>query len=244
MPTSGGSITLSAVAYVFDGYDYVPNTVLAETYAVDSQALAPLYSIHGGVAYVFPGGLNIPYWYDYAGNVSTYIDVVYDPNDFLTSDRNVDGSYREDVWFNQVAGPDQTPQRDGPDLFYLSRLTSEDFNPDAPMILIDTRANSTAQPDVPVFNGPHMTLRDPDKYYGGLDYRSVGGTNHVSGHFVKWFLNEQTGTYVAYYFDSVDSRWIKSVSTIDVVPISVRTVPSATIPLVFQWNQWGRYSIY
>lgn len=243
MPTDLGKVTLSAVAYMFDGTEYVPNTVLAETYGVDSQALGPLYSIHGGVAYIYPGGMDIPFWYDFAGNPVTYLDIPFDPNDFLTSDRNADGTYRDDVWFKQMAGPSQTPQRDGPNLAYLSRLTNEDFNPDAPMIVIDTREGSTHQPDVPVFNGPHMTLRDPDKYYRGLDYRSVGGTNHISGHFVKWFLNADTGTYVAYYYDSIDSRWIKSVSTIEVTN-SVRTEPTYRLPLVFQWNQWGRYSIY
>jgi hypothetical protein len=190
---------------------------------------------------MYPGGLDIPYWYDAAGQEATFLDVDPAEIDFVESDKDKQGLYKEtaDVWFRDMVAPEDQPSFTP--FPYLSRMTNEDFNPKASVILIDSREDSENKPDVTIMNGPYMTLRNPRTYYRGLDFGSVGGSNHVSGHFVRSFFNRDLHTFVAYYFDTVDARWIKSISTVEPAPPSTVFAPRV-LPYVIQWNLFGSYN--
>lgn len=239
LPTDSEPFTLSAIAYAnIDGY-MVPGSVLSYTWSLDNTAYFEQRKSHkAGVAYIYPGGLDIPYWYDFEGNTSTYLDV--DPVDilFLISDRDSQGFPQPSDYHNEVTGLANT------DMSYLSTLAADNFNPEASVIIIDTRPESVRKPSVTVINGPYMTLRDPDKYYRGIDYRAVDSSNHTSGQHIQSYYNRNTGTHVAYYFDTVDAKWIKSISHVPVEPDKVRPLPVYQHPLVYQWNLFGRYNTF
>jgi len=239
LPTDSQPFTLSAVAYSeIDGY-FVPSEVLSYTWTLDNIVyFEQRKSAKSGVAYIYPGGADIPFWYDSEGNPATYLDV--DPYEilFLESDRDEAGRPQPSAYHNEVTGPANT------DMSYLSTLGAEDFNPEALFINIDTRPGSQHKPAVSVVNGPYMTLRNPDKYYRGLDYRTVDSSNHTSGQHIQSFHNRTTGTHVAYYFDTVDAKWIRSVSYVEPAPTPVRRLPVYQRPLVFQWNLFGNYNTY
>lgn len=239
LPTDSKPFTINAIAYAdVDGYS-VPGSVLSYTWSLDNTAYFQQRNSHkAGVAYIYPGGLNIPYWYDYDGNPATYLDV--DPYEilFLTSDRDAQGRPQPSDYHSEMAGPSNT------DMSYLSTLGADNFNPDAHVILIDTRPESEHKPSVMVVNGPFMTLRNPDRYYRGIDYRAVDGSNHTSGQHIQSFHNRKTGTHVAYYFDTVDARWIKSISHVPVEPDKIRPLPVYQRPLLFQWNLFGNYNTF
>lgn len=239
LPTDSLPFTISAVAYSdVDGY-YIPSSILSYTWSLDNTAYFEQRKSHkAGITYIYPGGLDIPFWYDFEGNPATYIDEdpYYIP--FLISDRDAQGRPQASEYNNEIAGPSNT------DMSYLSTLGSDNFNPDAHIIVVDTRPGSERVPAVSVINGPYMTLRNPDRYYRGIDYRAVDVSNHTSGQHIQSFHNRKTGTYVAYYFDTVDARWIKSISHVPVAADKQRTLPVYQRPLVFQWNLFGRYNTF
>lgn len=239
LPTDSQPFTISAVAYSeIDGY-FVPSEILTYTWNLDNIAyFEQRKDVKGGVAYIYPGGADIPFWYDAVGNPATYLDI--DPYEilFLESDRDYLGRPQPSAYHNEVAGPANV------DMSYLSTLGADDFNPSAPIINIDTRPGSQHKPVVSVINGPYMTLRNPDKYYRGLDYRTVDCSNHTSGQHIQSFHNRETGTHVAYYFDTVDAKWIRSISYVEPAPTPTRPLPVYQRPLVFQWNLFGNYNTY
>lgn len=239
LPTDGMPFTLSAVAYSeVDGY-YIPSSILTYTWSLDNTAYFEQRKSHkAGVTYIYPGGQNIPFWHDFEGNPATYLDEdpYYIP--FLESDRDAQGKPQPSAYNNETTGLFVT------DMSYLSTMGSDNFNPDAHIIIIDTRPESTRKPAVTVINGPYMTLRNPDKYYRGIDYRAVDVSNHTSGQHIQSFHNRQTGTHVAYYFDTVDARWVKSISRVPVVENKERPLPGYQRPLVFQWNLFGRFNTF
>jgi len=97
MPTDNNSITLSAVGYFLDGYgSLVPTTVLSNTYFTDvSEIDRTRYLFFEGITYMYPGGLDIPFWYDFDGYASVFVDIpIADlENILILSDRDSDGIY-------------------------------------------------------------------------------------------------------------------------------------------------------
>lgn len=239
LPTNSQPFTLSAIAYSnVDGY-YIPGSILSYTWSLDNTAYFEQRKSHkAGITYIYPGGQDIPFWFDFEGNPATYLDE--DPAEipFLISDRDVSGHSQPSDYHNETTGLYSI------DMSYLSTLGSDDFNPDAHIMVIDTRPGSPRKPAVTIVNGPYMTLRNPDKYYRGIDYRAVDVSNHTSGQHIQSFYNRKTGTHVAYYFDTVDARWVKSISYVPVVEDKQRNLPVYQRPLVFQWNLFGRYNTF
>lgn len=245
MPTSSGSVTLSAVAYFMDGYgNLVPSSVFSETYRTEGTAGDRIRRFNfEGIVYLYPGGLDIPYWYDSDGAAKVFIDIPIDEleKSLIPSERNADGTIRSDVTGGVITkqGWEETPTQRDDDFVPYSTPDSPDFNPDALYIVIDGRNRDPD--DVQLINGPFMSLRDPERNFGGLDFVSTDGSNYISGSLVKSHYNRTKNIMVFYYFDSNTNRWIKSIQNLPRMDRSLLRNSIVTNPVVFKWNNFGRH---
>jgi len=249
MPTDGGSVTLSAIAYFLDGYNnLVPSSVMTQTYQIDSSITGERVRRldFAGVVYIYPGGLDIPFWYDSSGDPKVFIDIPKEELELsmIVSESEPDGSRRYDVPGGVVdlVPPDETPTtRDNVYNLYSAPEDDPNFDPNALLIVIDGR-NPRALDTVALINGPHMSLRDPESNYGGIDFYSTGETNYRSGSLVKMHYDRKKEIAVFYYFDSNTGRWIKSIQNLPKMD-KAKVPPNAVIsnPVVFEWNNFGRY---
>ena len=244
LPTDDSVVNLSAIGYFLDGYgDLTPSAVFSVAYTLD---FSEAYRIRGrdfeGVVYSYPGGLNIPFWYDSDGDAKVFIDIPLDEfnKEFSPSFRNADGTIREGeslVTKKQSASETQTTRDD--DTLLFSTPSSADFDPRALYIVIDGRDRSPE--DVPIVNGPYMSLRDSEKNWGGADFLSTRGSNQISGSLLKYYVNREKGIVVFYYFDSSSNRWIKSIQNLPAIDTSTLRNPIWKVPMVFRWNNFGKH---
>lgn len=240
MPTNVSSVTLSAVGYYSDGYGLVPTTVLSNRYGPDwSELRTASYLTFDGITYMYPGGLNIPFWYDESGEASVFLDVPPEDLSFIVSDRNADGSDRDsEADFAEVPA-DQSGSYFDDNFDEFSSSDEDLFNPHALFIVIDgTKPQDPT--DVVLINGPHMSLRDPRRNFRGLDFYSVKGTNYMSGSALRYHISREKGIMAFYYFDSNSNRWVKSIQPLANTLNTVSSNYVSSIPLVFQWNNYGR----
>lgn len=246
LPTNSEPFTITAIAYYNqDGY-WLPSNVLSYTWTLDNSAFFNARDANKtGITYLYPGGLDIPYWYDFEGNPSTFVDVDPDELPIYWSEYDSHGRPQESGFHQSIIPDALSPQRDLRELSYYSMLGYQDFNPDAPLILIDSRIDSIHKPAVLVANSEYMSLRNPLKYNNGADLRNAfyGGTSFTSGQHVRSFYNEKTNTFVSYYYDNTCNHWIKDITTTHVTESTVAPT-GFTKPLVFQWNLWGRRTMW
>jgi hypothetical protein len=246
LPLTGVDYTLRAVAYAEeDGY-WIPSNILGYTWSLDNSAFFMSRKEGlGGVAYIYPGSNEFSMWFDFEGSTAVFIDQDPEGLPLLISERDRSGNLiPENGLFNAVAGPENTPSlRDDEGLPYMSALGLDYFNPDAAVIVMDTRVGSVNPPAVPVANGSFMSRRDSIRFNHGRDLSAGALDNFNSGQHIKSFINPATNTHVAYYYDSVDAKWIRSISTVEF------TTPTAPVtgysfPLVVQWNLFGRFNTF
>lgn len=249
MPTDVGSVTLSAVGYTEDGYgNLVPGPVLSEEYSVDPEiGLRVRNAFFEGVTYISPGGSDIPFWYDYQGEVAVAIDIPAEElqSQLKLSDRDAQGNMISTGVFGDTSRTpwlDTTTTRDDPYKAYDSPTGSSDgtFDPEALYIVVDGR-NPRSLDDVKVINGPYMSLRNPEGNYGGIDFVSTDGSNYVSGSLARYMFNRDKGVIVFYYFDSNANRWIKSIQNLPEFDTSKLSYSIMTNPVVFKWFTFGRH---
>lgn len=246
MPKDRGSITLSAVAYFLDGYgDLVPSSVLTKTYYTDNayQGTHHRRFWFEGITYIFPGGKNIPFWYDEAGNVKVVLDLPLEEyqNNELISDRDEQGLYVPNPETEVIHTPsNETATPIDNDLTNYDVPTNPMFDPDARVIVVDGRDRRNID-DTLMLNGPYMSLRDPRRNFYGVDFLSTDGTNYISGSLTKAHYNRSKEVIVFYYFDSTAGRWIKSIQRLE--PVAAASLPPNSVvsnPVVFKWNNFGR----
>lgn len=236
---TGDPFVLSAIAYQeIDGY-FVPGPELSFTWTQTTSAWSDRKKETNRMVYSYIGGPNYPVLYGADGTVVYTVDVPLDQIEFLYSTRDVQGRPQESDFHQSIATWEETPQLND-DLFLpsFSVVGSTTFNPNAKLIVADNRIPS----DVLVANGNFMTLRNPATYWGGIDYRTADQSNLVSGSHISSFYNKTNKTYVAYYFDSIDGKWVKSISSLDVKEVEDKAPRRS--PLVFQWTLWGSYYSY
>lgn len=243
MPTDVGTVTLSAIAYFFDGVSYIPSNIISQIWTIDHTPLNRFrYAVYSDLLYIGPGGLDIPYWYDYQGNVRIYVDVPLDELDPLISEYDKHGNYLPGELNNDVMTSEESPNRWDDNFTPHDSPTHTSFNPDARYITVDTRPGNDALV-VDVANGPHLSLHDPRRSFRGIEFFSHDGEGLTTGQQIKAFHNKQTGTFAAYYFDANEARWLRSVSYVE--PVFPATgLQRFMTPLVFEWNQWGVKTSY
>ena len=245
IPTDSSSVTLSAIAYFMDGYgNLVPSSVFSEEYRTDGTFGDRIRRFDfEGVVYIYPGGLDIPYWYDSDGNAKVFIDIPIEEfeKELIPSERNADGSIRNDVRGGIIEKQywTETSSTRDDDFVPFSSPDSETFDPSALYIVIDGRNRDPD--DVQLINGPYMSLRDSERNFGGIDFISTDGSNYTSGSLVKSHYNRAKGIAVFYYYDSNANRWIKSIQELPRVDRRLLRNSIVTNPVVFKWNNFGRH---
>jgi len=242
LPTMSGMVTISAVAYYFDGYSVVPSAVLTHMYATDVTDLnRTRYVFFEGIVYSYPGGADIPLYYDYDGNPIFYIDTPLSDLEIIEPSTNRDG---------QEIGTDTEVVRlpyqytgsiidDAPPPF-SSANNQEEFRSDARHILVDGRASAAARPSIDIINGPLMSLRDSRNSWGGVDYINLGKSNYFSGSATRYNFDRDKNVIVFSYFDSNSCRWVKSIQDLPPAPSDLPR-PRYSSPHVYKWFQYGRY---
>lgn len=242
LPTNQNTVILSVVAYYLDEFSaLVPSSVLSETYATDWSQLDDRnrFLNFEGIVYSYPGGQNIPFLYDEAGNVAFSLDVPYEDLEVVLSEQDVTGNVIGTDDEIIPADPNETPTHIDNDRTPFSTPDDANFDPEAQFILIDSRAGAPA-PLVKLINGPFMSLRNHKTSYGGIELFNHGGENYISGDVMRPQISPDGKTIAFYYFDSNVSRWVKSVGPLNLTP---RTPVSVfTQPLVFEWVLYGRKS--
>lgn len=241
LPTNQNSITLSAIAYFTDENDnLVPSSVLSQVYSTDQSDLDRTRWINfEGVVYSYPGGLDIPFYYDVDGEVSVSIDVPVADLLLVASDRDHQGTFVGTDTAVGTTDPDQTAtlvDNDRPEYASPNETT---FNPEAAFIQIDGRSTADDQV-VELINGPYMSLRDLKTSYGGIEFYNTAGTNYISGDAVRHHYDRQRNIIVFYYLDSNTNRWVKSIQDLDDAT-QIGSTPNIQNPLIFQWMEFGRH---
>lgn len=111
------------------------------------------------------------------------------------------------------------------------------FNPRSLYIIIDGRDGYEDQIISPhvIINRPWGSTRDSVKYLQGKEMFEP--QPYISGGHVRTHYNYQKGIAVSYYFDSNETRWIKSIQSFDprTVPKNIGKRVQKGGPLVFKW---------
>jgi hypothetical protein len=111
------------------------------------------------------------------------------------------------------------------------------FNPRSLYIILDGRDAYDGYLDQSVYpiNRPHGSTMNVVKYLQGKTL--IQKNSYVSGGFVRSFRNATNRTSVSYYFDSNETRWIKSIQNFvpEDYPQNLGNRNSTGKPLVFKW---------
>jgi len=108
-----------------------------------------------------------------------------------------------------------------------------DFDPSAKFITIDGTTDADFENQVvKIVNRTYNTFGPTSKFY---DERLGEKEPVVTGNYLRSFYNPSTGVYISYYWESLESRWIKSVQTIE--PKRLNIGPNVGVKFVYRWIQ-------
>jgi len=107
------------------------------------------------------------------------------------------------------------------------------FDPTAKFIVIDGSTEEAKDNQVvKIVNRPYNTFGTTTNFY---KERLGQKEPIITGNFVRSFYNGKTGKYVSYYWESLESRWIRSEQTIS--RDTLRIGPKAEKLFVYRWIQ-------
>lgn len=244
LPTYSGMVTISAIAYYFDGYATVPSAILTQTYGTDNTDLGRTrYVFHEGIVYSYPGGADIPLYYDFDGEPVLYIDTPLSELEIIQPDRAPDGSVIGTDNQVEMLAPEYTGSviDDSPPLFSYAN-NQEEVRTDALYLLVDGRASTPNKPSVDIINGPLMSLRNSRGSWSGIDYINLGKSNYFSGSATRYHYDRSKNVIVFSYFDTNSCRWVRSIQDLPPAPTDLPT-PRYSNPHVFKWFTYGRHQI-
>ena len=109
-----------------------------------------------------------------------------------------------------------------------------EFDPNARFIIIDGSTNEKFENQVvKIVNRPYNTFGPTSKFY---NERLGEKEPVVTGNYVRSYYNPSTGMYISYYWESLESRWTKSVQKIDKKTLSIGANTTGN-RFVFRWIQ-------
>ena len=114
-----------------------------------------------------------------------------------------------------------------------SNVGSPMFDPSANFIIIDgTTAEARDNQVVKIVNRPYSTFGPVTNFY---TERLGQKEPIVTGNYVRSFYNPKTRKYVSYYWESLESRWIRSEQTVE--KKGLRVGSGAEKRFVYRWVQ-------
>jgi hypothetical protein len=107
------------------------------------------------------------------------------------------------------------------------------FDPSAKFIIIDGSTDEARNNQVvKIVNRPYNTFGTTTNFY---KERLGEKEPIITGNFVRSFYNPKTNKYVSYYWESLESRWIRSEQTIEKKTLSIGS--GAEGRFVYRWIQ-------
>lgn len=109
-----------------------------------------------------------------------------------------------------------------------------EFDPTANVIIIDGSTEEKMEEQVvKIVNRGYNTFDATTKFY---KERLGQSQPIITGNYVKSFYNPATKKYISYYWESLESRWIQSIQTVDIKPLRLFSSSSKN-RYVFEWIQ-------
>jgi len=231
LPTSGSAFTLKAIAISIDD----TSAVLEEEYKTDASDLdGPRHLGKEGII-IMPYGTSAidSLSFDSEGDDAQETSIKFSDLEIKASTTDIRGIALEanttSVSFVNLA--DSAPG--DTEAIQSSPNNNVEFDPNARYISIDGSTNAAFQNQVvKIVNRPYSTFGPTSNFY---KERLGQKEPIVTGNYVRSFYNPATNIYVSYYWESLESRWIKSIQTVDKKTLNIS--PRMEHPFVFRWIQ-------
>jgi hypothetical protein len=111
--------------------------------------------------------------------------------------------------------------------------SNPNFDPSAKFIIIDGSTDEARDNQVvKIVNRPYNTFGTTTNFY---KERLGEKEPIITGNYVRSFYNRETGKYVSYYWESLESRWIRSEQTISKKTLKIG--PRSVKRFVYRWIQ-------
>jgi hypothetical protein len=207
MPTSSRGLTLKAIA--ISPTD--TSVVTTKKYSTDSEDYnGPRRIGDEGISILPPSGIVLESLsFDSSGDAAQETAIAFVDLDVKASKVSTDGVWVEDGK-TSVPFVNFPKANDVSDRFTVSTVNDNvEFDPRAKFITIDgsTQAKLDEQV-VKIVNRTYSTFGPTSKFY---DERLGESEPLVTGNYIRSFYDEARQLFVSYYWESLESRWIRSV---------------------------------
>lgn len=236
LPTAGRAVTLKAIA----ASPTESSGVLEVSYKTDSTDLGgPRHIGNEGIIVLPAGSLPIEALsVDSDGNPAQESSIPLEDLEVKASMTNSDGvsigSGKTSV--SSVNFPFVLPRSGATSVSQVN--DNVDFDAKANFIIIDGSTEELAENQVvKIVNRTYSTFGPTSKFY---DERLGEKEPVVTGNYVNSFYNQKTGIYVSYYWESLESRWIKSIQKVE--RVKVKTSSRSSNSFVYKWVQDRSFS--
>jgi hypothetical protein len=231
LPTTGSTATIKAIAISSSD----TSAVLKAEYKTDSSDLARSRYVGGEGIVVISYGADIVdnLSYDSDGNEAQETAVEFSELEVKASRTDSGGIVLDDkiTSVSFVNFPEVKPE--ALETIQSTPNDNAEFDPNARFIIIDGSTNEKFENQVvKIVNRPYNTFGPTSKFYN----ERLGETEPViTGNYVKSYYNPSTGIYISYYWESLESRWLKSVQKIDKKTLKIFS--KSNNQFVFRWIQ-------
>ena len=231
LPTNGSAFTLKAIAISLDD----SSAILEEEYKTDSTDLdGPRYLGDEGISILSYGaGVVDSLSFDADGNEAQEVAVAFSDLEIKASRTDSGGVMLDD---KKTSIPFVNFSESSPISIETVESTPNDnveFDPSARFIIIDGSTDAKFENQVvKIVNRPYSTFGPTSKFY---EERLGQQEPIVTGNYVRSYYNPSTGIYISYYWESLESRWIKSIQKIERTELSVG--PNVGSKFVYRWIQ-------
>mgnify|MGYP003953315559 CR=1 FL=1 len=231
LPTSGSSVTIKAIA-ISSGDT---SSVLKSEYKTDSSNLdRPRHLGDEGIVVISYGADVVDNLsFDADGDDAQETAVEFSELEMKASRTDSGGVMLDEkktsvsfVNFPDIQSQDTETIQSTPN-------DNAEFDPNARFIIMDGSTNEKFENQVvKIVNRPYNTFGPTSNFY---NERLGEREPVVTGNYVKSYYNPSTGIYISYYWESLESRWIKSIQKIDKKRLNVS--PRMSHQFVFRWIQ-------
>ena len=230
LPTLSGSITVRAIAVAGDDF----SEIISAEYYVSNDLDGRRITGNEGIAVMRYGDDPVDSL-SYAYDGTSASNIAYDVNDLDIKASQTDSygieikdgkTSREFINFSKKSEAAESPDTSSPN-------NNPNFDASAKFIIIDGTTNESKENQVvKIVNRAYNTFGTTTNFY---KERLGEKQPIVTGNFVKSYYNKNTGKYVSYYWESLESRWIRSDQIIDRKTLNIGL--SSEGSFVYRWVQ-------
>jgi hypothetical protein len=226
LPTGGGTLVVKAKAVA----GLLESDILELEYKTTNSTInGPRLTGTEGISVLrFGSEVVDSLSYDSSGNAAQETSIEFDNLSIKASREDYQGirldPFATSVDFINFA--DATPKTN------ITERTSPNgpgyFDPNAKVIVIDGSTSEKMEEQVvKIVNRPYNTFGPTTNFY---TERLGQKEPIITGNYVRSFYNPKTNQYISYYWESLESRWIQSIQTVD--------IPSRNLSGPFPRNQF------